>query len=181
MTTPSEDAQLLARVAGGDHQAFTRVMEAHEDRIFAVCLRILANRENALDATQETFLTAFRKAHQFQGNSALGTWLYRIAVNTCYDLLRKAKRRPAEPMLEHMDFADPGAEEHVISAGHRHEIMTALASLPAEFRAAVVLSDIEEMPLPEIALALGVPIGTVKSRVFRGRRLLAARLGEPIT
>ena len=92
MTTPIEDAQLLARVAGGDHQAFTLVMEAHQDRIFAVCLRILANRENALDATQETFLTAFRKAHQFQGNSALGTWLYRIAVNTCLNF--RASRKP---------------------------------------------------------------------------------------
>lgn len=179
MTTPPQDTQLLARVAGGDHEAFTEVMRVHEDRVFAVCLRILADREQALDATQETFLAAFRKAHQFQGNSALGTWLYRIAVNTCYDQIRKAKRRPSEPMPEHLEFVDPGAEEAVIAAGYRHEIEAALARLPVEFRTAVVLSDVEGMSLPDVAKTLGVPVGTVKSRVFRGRRLLAKQLGEP--
>lgn len=179
MTTPPQDAELLARVAEGDHAAFTEVMEIHQDRIFAVCLRVLSDRELAMDATQDTFLTAFRKAHQFKGNSALGTWLYRIAVNTCYDMLRKAKRRPTDPLPEYLEFVDHGAEEQVTSAAHRHEILTALASLSPEFRAAVVLSDIEGLPLPEVALALGIPVGTVKSRVFRGRRLLAQHLGEP--
>jgi RNA polymerase sigma-70 factor, ECF subfamily len=179
VTTPAQDAQLLARVAEGDHQAFTAIMEAHQDRVFAVCVRILADRELALDATQDTFLTAFRKAHQFQGNSAVGTWLYRIAVNTCYDILRRAKRRPTDPLPEHLDFVDASAEQEVEAAAHRHEIQNALAKLPPEFRAAVVLSDIEGMALPEVALALGVPVGTVKSRVFRGRRLLALHLGEP--
>jgi RNA polymerase sigma-70 factor (ECF subfamily) len=179
VTSPAQDAHLLARVAGGDHGAFTEVMRAHEDKVFAVCLRILADREHALDATQETFLTAFRKAHQFKGNSALGTWLYRIAVNTCYDQLRKSKRRPSEPYPEHFEPADPNAEEAVTSAAHRHEIMQALSRLPVEFRSAIVLSDIEGMPLPEISAALGIPVGTVKSRLFRGRRMLARYLGEP--
>jgi RNA polymerase sigma-70 factor, ECF subfamily len=181
VTSPAQDAQLLARVAGGDHDAFTEVMRAHQDRVFAVCLRILADRERALDATQDTFLTAFRKADQFRGNSALGTWLYRIAVNTCYDQLRKARRRPWEPYPEHFEPTDPAAEDQMASAGHRHEILEALAKLPPEFRSAIVLSDIEGMPLPEISLALGVPVGTVKSRLFRGRRLLARHLGEPNT
>jgi RNA polymerase sigma-70 factor (ECF subfamily) len=179
VTTPAQDAQLLARVAGGDHEAFTEVMRAHENRVFAVCLRILADREAALDATQDTFLTAFRKAGQFQGNSELGTWLYRIAINTCYDQIRRWKRRPSEPIPDHLELVDEYAESTVESAGYRHEILAALATLPVEFRSAVVLSDIEGLPLPEIALALGVPVGTVKSRVFRGRRMLAARLGEP--
>jgi RNA polymerase sigma-70 factor (ECF subfamily) len=179
VSTPAQEAALLARVADDDHAAFTEVMEVHEDRVFAVCLRILADREAALDATQDTFLMAFRKAGQFQGNSALGTWLYRIAVNTCYDQLRRAKRRPTQPMPEHIEVADELAEETLTSAGYRHEIVAALRSIPVEFRAAVILSDMEGMPLPEVALALGVPIGTVKSRVFRGRRLLAGLLGEP--
>ena len=98
MTTAAQDAALLARVVDGDHAAFNELMRAHEDRVFSVCLRIMGNREGALDATQETFLTAFRKAHQFEGKSKFGTWVYRIAVNTCYDLLRKQKRRPSEPM-----------------------------------------------------------------------------------
>lgn len=179
MTNPAQDAQLLARVAQGDHQAFTTIMETHQDRVFAVCLRTLGDRELALDATQDTFLTAFRKAHQFQGNSAVGTWLYRIAVNTCYDMLRRQKRRPTDPLPEHKEFVDPTAEDAVDSASYRHEIVAALSKLPPEFRTAIVLSDIEGMALPDVALALGVPIGTVKSRVFRGRRLLAQYLGEP--
>ncbi len=179
MTHPAHDSDLLARVAGGDHHAFNEVMRIHEDRVFAVCLRILADRELALDATQDTFLTAFRKAHQFQGNSALGTWLYRIAVNTCYDQLRRAKRRATDPMPEHIEVADPLAEGNIDSAAMRHEIEAALAAIPVDFRAAIVLSDIEGMSLPEVAQVLGVPVGTVKSRVFRGRRLLARHLGEP--
>lgn len=181
MTKATEDAVLLARVADGDHEAFTEIMKTHEDRVFSVCLRILGNREKALDATQETFLTAFRKAHQFEGKSTFGTWVYRIAVNTCYDQLRKQKRRPAEPMPEYLDPADPTAHETVEAAALRPEIQEALASLPPEFRTAIVLSDIEGMSLPDAAQTLGVPVGTMKSRVFRGRRLLANHLGNQNT
>ncbi len=180
MTSPGTELELLARVVSGDRGAFDQVMREHEDRVFAVCLRVLGDREAALDAAQDTFLTVFRKAGQFQGNSALGTWIYRIAVNTCYDQIRRAKRRPVESIPEHIDPSDPGAEQAIESAGHRPEIETALASLPAEFRNAVILSDLEGLPLPEVAEILGVPVGTVKSRVFRGRRLLAARLGNQI-
>ncbi|MGB7860452.1 MAG: sigma-70 family RNA polymerase sigma factor [Acidimicrobiia bacterium] len=180
MTTRAEDAQLLARVADGDHDAFNEIMTAHENRVFSVCLRILGDREMALDATQETFLTAFRKAHQFKGNAAVGTWIYRIAVNTCYDQLRKMKRRPSESMPDYLDPADHSAEEAVESAAVRPELRAALDTLPPEFRAAIVLSDVEGMSLPEAAETLGVPIGTVKSRVFRGRRLLAKYLGNQL-
>jgi RNA polymerase sigma-70 factor (ECF subfamily) len=178
VTTSARDAVLLARVVEGDHAAFEEVLRANEDRVFSVCLRILGDRELALDATQETFLTVFRKAAQFRGKSAVGTWIYRIAVNTCYDLLRKAKRRPTAPLPEHVDPSDPGAEEAIDAAGIRPEIQRALAELPQDFRAAIVLADLEGMPLPEVALVLGVPLGTVKSRIFRGRRLLARSLGN---
>lgn len=178
MTTAAQDAELLARVLDGDHDAFNQIMRNHEDRVFSVCLRIMGDREHALDATQETFLTAFRKAEQFKGNSALGTWIYRIAVNTCYDQLRRQKRRRADPIPDHLDPADHGAEDAMESAGFRSEIERALASIPEDFRVAVVLSDIEGMGLPEVANVLGIPVGTVKSRVFRGRRLLARELGN---
>jgi len=178
VTTAAQDAQLLARVLDGDHDAFNEIMRHHEDRVFSVCLRIMGNRELALDATQETFLTAFRKAGQFQGNSALGTWIYRIAVNTCYDQLRRQKRRRVDPLPDHVDPADHGAVEAVESAGLRPEIQRALASLSEDYRSAVILSDIEGLGLPEVAAILGIPVGTVKSRVFRGRRLLAQQLGN---
>ncbi len=181
MTTAAQEAELLARVVEGDHEAFTQIMRNHEDRVFSVCLRIMGNRDQALDATQETFLTTFRKAEQFKGNAALGTWIYRIAVNTCYDLLRRQKRRKTDPMPEHLDPTDHSAEDAVDSAALRPEIRAALAALPADFRSAVVLSDIEGMSLPEIAEILDIPVGTVKSRVFRGRRLLAQELGNQKT
>ena len=129
--SPGSEFELLARVVSGDHDAFESVMRSHEDRVFSVCLRILGNRELALDATQDTFLTVFRKAGQFQGNSAVGTWIYRIAVNTCYDQMRRAKRRPSESLPEHVDPRDPSAEEALESAALRPEIATALAGLPA--------------------------------------------------
>jgi RNA polymerase sigma-70 factor (ECF subfamily) len=165
----------------GDREAFAAVMRTHEGRVFSVCLRILGDRERALDATQDTFLTVFRKAGQFQGRSAVGTWIYRIAVNTCYDQIRKTKRRRTEPLSDHVDPTDPSAEEAIDSAALRPEIEIALATLPPDFRAAVILSDLEGLSLPDIAEVLDVPIGTVKSRVFRGRRLLAHQLGNQNT
>ncbi len=181
MTSPGTDMELVARVVSGDEDAFDAVMRDHEERVFAVCLRVLGNRESALDATQDTFLTVFRKAAQFQGKSALGTWIYRIAVNTCYDQIRRSKRRPLDPLPDHVDPSDPSAEEALESASLRPEIEAALAALPPEFRSAVVLADIEGLSLPEVAEVLDVPVGTVKSRVFRGRRLLADRLGNQTT
>lgn len=181
MTSAGHETELLARVVSGDRDAFDNVMRAHEDRVFSVCLRILGDRERALDATQDTFLTVFRKAGQFQGRSAVGTWIYRIAVNTCYDQIRRAKRRPSESLPDYVDPSDPSAEEAIESAAMRPEIELALAALPAEFRNAVILSDLEGLSLPEVAEILEVPVGTVKSRVFRGRRMLARQLGNQNT
>lgn len=178
MTTAAQDARLLARVLDGDHDAFNQIMRNHEDRVFSVCLRIMGSRELALDAVQETFLTAFRKADQFKGNSALGTWIYRIAVNACYDQLRRQKRRAADPIPDHLDPADHSAEDAMDSAALRPELQKALAELPEDFRSAVVLADIEGLALNQVAEIVGVPAGTVKSRVFRGRRLLADMLRD---
>jgi RNA polymerase sigma-70 factor (ECF subfamily) len=181
VTSPGNEPELLARVVSGDRDAFDIMMRAHEDRVFSVCLRILGDRERALDATQDTFLTVFRKAGQFEGRAAFGTWIYRIAVNVCYDQIRRAKRRPSESLPDHADPADPAAEAAIDSAGLRPEIEHALATLSPEFRNAVILSDLEGLSLPEVAEVLDVPIGTVKSRVFRGRRLLAIQLGNQST
>ncbi|MEE9298228.1 MAG: sigma-70 family RNA polymerase sigma factor [Acidimicrobiia bacterium] len=174
----STDAALIERYLGGDVDAFEELMRAHEDRVFGVCLRMLRNREAALDAVQETFVTVFRKADRFAGRSAFGTWLYRVAVNTCHDVARKNRRRLAEPLQEGMDPADPASEDSYSSAEVRPDIEAALSELPTEFRSAVVLADLEGLALETVADVLGVPVGTVKSRVFRGRRLLADTLGN---
>lgn len=172
------DAALVERYLRGDIAAFEELMRAHEDRVFAVCLRMLRDREAALDATQETFVTVFRKADRFAGRSAFGTWLYRVAVNTCYDHARRSRRHIAEPLPEGNDPADLASDDAFTSVELRPDLEAALAALPAEFRAAVVLADVEGLGLQTVAEALGVPVGTVKSRVFRGRKLLAEALGN---
>jgi len=176
----SDDRELIALAARGDKRAFSQLMATHEDMVFAVSLRMLRDREAALDATQETFITLYRKADRFRGDSAVSTWLYRIAVNTCLDQLRKMKRRPSEPLEDSYDPVDPSAMDQVGSVELRPSVEEALSGLADDFRAAVVLSDIHGLGVNEIAEILGVPVGTVKSRVFRGRRLLAERLGNLI-
>ncbi len=170
------DLDLIEAARNGDRAAFDALLRLHEDRVFSICLATIRDRELALDATQETFITLFRKLDRFDGRSAFTTWLYRVTVNTCYDVLRRAARHAADPLPETHDPADPGSNDPFESADVRPDIADALASIPSEFRAAVVLSDLEGLPLGEVAEILDVPIGTVKSRVFRGRRLLAELL-----
>ena len=174
----AEDVDLLRRYLNGDVAAFDELMAAHEDRVFGICLRMLRNRDAALDAVQETFLTVFRKADRYKAEAAFSTWLYRVAVNTCYDQLRRAKRRSADTLPEGHDPADPRGADAFESAEVRPEIEAALQSIGPEFRAAVVLVDLEGLALETAADMLGVPVGTVKSRVFRGRRQLAEHLGN---
>lgn len=173
-----QDVALIERYLAGDTAAFNELMRAHEDRVFGVCLRMLRDRDAALDATQETFITVFRKADRFAGRSAFSTWLYRVAVNTCYDAARKAQRRRTDPLPEGSDPRDETASDDMDSVELRPDIEAALRSLPEEFRAAVVLTDLEGLSLQMVADVLEVPVGTVKSRVFRGRKLLADILGN---
>jgi RNA polymerase sigma-70 factor (ECF subfamily) len=174
----AEDVDLIARYLQGDHSAFDELMRAHEDRVFGICLRMLRNREAALDVAQETFLTVFRKADRYKAEAAFSTWLYRVTVNACYDYLRRTKRRQAASLPEGFDPADPRAGDPLESAEVRPDIEAALDEIPEEFRAAVVLVDLQGLAIDQTADILGVPPGTVKSRVFRGRRQLAAILGN---
>lgn len=176
--TTFTDLDLLERARGGDRRAFDDLMRRHEDRVFAVCLRILRHRDAALDAVQDTFLTVFRKSDQFRGDSTFSTWIYRVAVNTCYDHLRRASRRRTDALPEAHDPPDPRAGDQIDSVELRPDLARALAALSEEFRAAVVLSDVEGLAVAEVAEILGVAEGTVKSRVHRGRKQLAAFLGN---
>jgi RNA polymerase sigma-70 factor (ECF subfamily) len=139
---------------------------------------MLRDREAALDATQETFIAVFRKADRFAGRAAFSTWLYRVAVNTCYDQVRRRRRHAAVPLPDSNDPIDVSADDGFTSVELRSDIEAALVALPDEFRAAVVLADVEGLSLQAVADILEVPVGTVKSRVFRGRRLLAESLGN---
>ena len=174
----SEDTELLDRFIAGDQEAFNQLMRAHEDRVFAIALRMMRDRDAALDAAQETFLTLYRKADRFHRKSAFSTWLYRVTINTCYDQLRKQKRRQADALPETNDPIDPHSADEVAAAELRPDLARALASLPEDFRTAVVLSDFEGNSLEMVADILEIPVGTVKSRLFRGRRLLSQKLGN---
>ncbi|MCP3977453.1 MAG: sigma-70 family RNA polymerase sigma factor [bacterium] len=174
----AEDVDLIGRYLRGDLAAFDELMRAHENRVFGICLRMLRDREAALDVAQETFLTVFRKADRYRAEAAFSTWLYRVTMNACYDYLRRTKRRRADSLPEGHDPADPRAQDPLESAEIRPDIEAALDQIPEEFRSAVVLVDLQGLAIDQTAEILGVPSGTVKSRVFRGRRLLAEILGN---
>ena len=174
----STDVELVTRYLEGDPAAFEELVRAHENRVFGICLRMLKNRDAALDATQDTFLTVFRKADRYKAEAAFSTWLYRVTVNTCYDHLRRQQRKRTEPIPEGHDPADQDAASAIRAVEVRPDIEAALATLTPEFRAAVVLVDLEGLSLEQASDSLDVPIGTVKSRVFRARRQLARELGN---
>ena len=159
-------------------------MEAYQGQVYALCVRMLGSREAGEDATQEAFLSAFRGIERYRGGS-FRAWLMRIAANACYDALRRRKRRPADSLDALVDdpagslaLPDPGEtpEEHALRRELARELEAALASLPPEERLAVLLCDVQGLSYPEIGRALGVPLGTVKSRIARGRARLRERL-----
>lgn len=173
-----DDIALIDRYLAGDVAAFDELMRAHEDRVFAICMRMLRDRDAALDATQDTFITVFRKADRYKAEAAFSTWLYRVAVNTCYDHLRRQQRKRTEPLPEDHDPSDTSSESLLDSVELKPDVEAALMRLTPEYRAAVVLVDMEGMSLDQAADSLEVPTGTVKSRLFRARRQLAVILGN---
>nr|WP_328806278.1 RNA polymerase sigma factor SigM [Streptacidiphilus fuscans] len=185
MTTEpvADDAELLRRHVEGDPDAFGELVRRHRDRLWAVALRTLGDREEAADALQDALVSAFRSAHTFQGRSAVTTWLHRIVVNACLDRARRASTRRArlvddETALETAVGQDEGADVSVERGELRRELASALATLPGDQRAALVLVDLQGYGVAEAAQILGVPSGTVKSRCARGRAKLLPQLSH---
>jgi RNA polymerase sigma-70 factor, ECF subfamily len=174
----ASDEDLLRRFVDGDEGAFSELMRRHEDRMFAMAYRITGDRGDALDATQEAFISMFLRAASFRGESAFSTWLYRIAMNAAYDIVRRRRATPELHPEEHEDPSVPPAAAMEDAAGTRSDVAGALASLPAEYREAVVMHDLGDISYEEIARLTKVSLGTVKSRISRGRRRLAEVL-EP--
>ncbi|MFJ4336731.1 RNA polymerase sigma factor SigM [Streptomyces sp. NPDC088915] len=170
------DEELLARHVAGDPDAFGELVRRHRDRLWAVALRTLGDREEAADAVQDALLSAFRAAHTFRGQSAVTTWLHRITVNACLDRARKTASRRTSPVdddrFEQLLGPHESAEAPVERRDLHREVLAALASIPADQRAALVLVDMQGYPVAEAARILGVPAGTVKSRCARGRARL---------
>lgn len=161
------------------------LLRRHQDRMFAVCRRITGNDADAADATQEAMVSVVRSLAKFDGRSSFGTWVYRIASNSSLDELRRRRRRPTLTLDasgdhgSHVDeLADPHAGVHIDAMGDRHLLDAALATLSDEFRLPVVLRDVADLDYAEIASVLDLPLGTVKSRIARGRAALAAEIGR---
>ena len=179
MTTPApaSDDELVQAYLDGRRDAFVELARRHEDRIYALCYRLMGNRQDALDATQEVFIQLLRKLDRYESRAAFTTWLYRVASNVCYDLLRLRQRQPSlSPGAEPPPIEDPRADEGFSAVELRPELGRALADLSEEFRTVVVLHDIEQLRYSDIAEILDIPVGTVKSRLSRGRQELARTL-----
>ena len=190
------DEQLAAVAAGGDGRALELLLERHADRVHAVCRRIVMHPEDALDATQEALVAIARGIGRFDGRSRFTTWIYRVATNAALDELRRRKRRPVTGISKDLAsdggssrqagdraavsrVSRPTASDPTEQVDARLDIDAALREVPDEFRAAVVLRDLADLDYAEIAEALDIPLGTVKSRVARGRAALRAALGNP--
>jgi RNA polymerase sigma-70 factor (ECF subfamily) len=179
---PETDEDLVRRFQdGSDAGALDTLIERHESRVYNLCLRVLGDPDEAADASQDAFVSAIRKLHTFRGEAAFTTWLHRVTVNTCYDSLRRKRRRPLLHVLddegeERPDPAPP-VPDHAERVGLSIDVERALRSVPDEFRVALVMADVEDLPYDRIADILQIPVGTVKSRVFRGRAALGRALG----
>ncbi len=171
------DEALVRRCREGDPSAFGVLVERHERRVYNLALRMTGREEDARDAAQEAFLTALRKLSSFRGEAAFSTWLHRVTVNTCYDLLRTRKRAPMLDRLPEHEVEPQPIPDHAPLTDLSVDVRRALLEVPEEYRAAMVLHDVQDLPYEEVAAILGVPVGTVKSRLHRGRVILARALG----
>jgi RNA polymerase sigma-70 factor (ECF subfamily) len=173
---------LVAAAQGGDRSALDRLLRRHYDRVHAVCRRIAGSDRDADDATQEAMIGIVRGLAKFDGRSAFSTWAYRIATNAALDELRRRRRRPALHAVTDdapaSETPDPSAERLVEAVIDRASLDAALADLGDDFRIVVVLRDVADLDYAEIAEVLQIPVGTVKSRIARGRSQLAAALGN---
>ncbi|MFB9430240.1 RNA polymerase sigma factor SigM [Streptoalloteichus tenebrarius] len=174
----SSDADLIAAHAAGDPHAFSELVRRHRDRMWAVALRTLRDPEEAADALQEAFISAFRAASSFRAESQVTTWLHRIVVNACLDRVRRRQSRPTVPLPETGPGEPAVSRDAIAERETRLAVHDALAELPEEQRSAIVLVDVEGYSVAETAQLLGVAEGTVKSRCARGRAKLAKLLGH---
>jgi RNA polymerase sigma-70 factor (ECF subfamily) len=179
--TRPEEQQLVERCRAGDLAAFEAIYRAHSGRLYSVACRMLGNPADAEDLLQEIFIAAHRKLGSFRGESALGTWLYRLATNLCLDHLRSRAAKTSQltgTLDDEPGLADAGSRGLADRTVDRMDLERALALLPEGCRTAFVLHDIEGLEHREVAEALGVAEGTSKSQVHKARLRLRAILGR---
>lgn len=178
------DVDLLRSHVDGDPDAFGIICQRHRNRLWAVALRTMGDREEAADALQDALLSAFRRASTFRGDAAVTTWLHRIVVNACVDRMRRRSARPTSPLPEY-ETQEVGASPESVTGTDPAvakelslEVEKALQRLPFEQRAALILVDMQGYSVEDSARILGCAPGTIKSRCARGRAKLLPMLGH---
>ncbi len=177
-----EESQLIHRASEGDAAAFNALLGQHERRMYAVALRMCGNAEDAQDCLQEAMLRVYRAISGFKGQSSFATWVYRITMNTCLDELRKRKNRPNTSLDSLVDSGwspadeDDTPEKHALRVEVRASLQGFIKELPEDMRSAIVLRDIEGYAYEEIAQMLDTNVGTIKSRISRGREKLREKI-----
>lgn len=193
---PDAEKALVSRLKNGDDRAFSALVRHYQDKVYNLVYRILANSEEAEDLAQDIFITLYTSIDTFRGESRLGTWLYRIAVNHCRNRIKyiARRRKSRAPSLEERgdrgipQESSPGSPRLIskiprpdrLAEGHQMEeiLQRELASLEPDQRALVVLRDIEGLSYAEIEAVVGLPLGTVKSRLHRARMTLKERMAK---
>lgn len=176
------EEQLIDRASKGDAAAFNELLGLHEKKMYAVCFRMCGNYEDAQDCLQEAMLRVYRSISGFKGQSSFSTWLYRVTMNTCLDELRRRKTKQTTSLDGLLDtgwspsddFDTP--EHHALSGEKSRTIQAMIADLPEDMRSAVVLRDVEGFSYEEIAEMLSINVGTIKSRISRGREKLREKI-----
>lgn len=186
MEAATSDEQIVERALTGDAEAFGEIVQRWERRIFALAFGMLGREEDARDATQETFLAAFRNIRSFRGEAKVSSWLHRIAVNQCITRQRRAKVRKESGLEEEEEkhaasFSAPLHYSPALVVEDRERcaaVRRAVNSLPLDLRQVIVMKEFEELTFREMADALDIPLSTVKSRLYTALRQLQMRLQQ---
>ena len=186
--TREQEAMIVRKVLQGDVNAFEKLVTEYERAVYAIAQRMTGNAEDAADMTQETFIKAYNSLSSFRGDSKFSVWLYRIANNVCLDFLRSRSRKPTVSLSTEdddgeetqLDIADESQSPELLleNALTRDAVRRGLDSLPPDYRQILLLREIQGLSYEEIAAALGLESGTVKSRIFRARKRLCTFLIE---
>ena len=184
--TREQEAAIVRKVLGGDANAFETLVLEYEKNVYNIALRMTGNSEDAADMTQEAFIKAYNSLQSFRGDSKFSVWLYRIVSNVCLDFLRSKNRRPTVSLSvedddgedAQLDVADESQSPKLLLDRKltRDSVRRGLDSLPPDYRQILLLREIQGLSYDEIAQALSLEVGTVKSRIFRARKRLCTFL-----
>ena len=178
----TSDAELVSCTLAGDPSGFTTLVERYERSLYTLAVRTLRDREEARDATQEAFVKAYRSLHTFRPDAKFSTWIFSICYHACCDRLKRSRRYSGEEIPDRADAA-PGPEAQAIANDDAGRLRAAIEALPEKYRSVITLYHLQGKQYDEIASVLGLPLGTIKTHIFRAkeqlRQILATSEREP--